>query len=42
METGSHPLDTTEARFCAILLVAVLAAGLGIGRPLVRWLARRG
>ncbi len=24
-----------------LILVAVLAAGLGIGRPLVRWLARR-
>ncbi len=34
--------DVTAVSFLGpLVLVAVLAAGLGIGRPLVRWLARR-
>jgi hypothetical protein len=35
--------NVTAASFLGpLILVAVLAAGLSIGRPLVRWLARRG
>jgi len=35
--------DVTALSFLGpLILVAVLAGGLSIGRPLVRWLARRG
>jgi len=35
--------DVTEVTFLGpLILVAVLAVGMSVGRPLVRWLARRG